>query len=196
MNVKSFEELGAWFTEEHAWNTPASVISASALFLAAEWTRIPWPVVFVDYQPYESSKQMRARVLETGVLYISREGNSGPLSEVTVSVGKPYYVLDANLTFRAVHDQHHVLISAPFNFSGEARASAHMLRLIDQHGASEGWDSTLIAEVKAFHFSEMMGQVSYYYNNGRQYLDTQYAVRYTDETVAAFQVEWTREVPA
>lgn len=188
MNVKSFEELGAWFTTEHAWAAPDSVVSASALFLAAEYQNIPWPVVFVDNQPYESSKAMRARVLESGILYISREGNSGPLSEIALPNG-----IDANLTFRAVHDQHHVLIQAPFNFSGEARASAHMLRLIDEHGIAQGWDDRLIADVKAFHFSEMMGQVSYYYNNGRQYLDTQYVVRYDDVDVTAFQAEWTRE---
>lgn len=189
MNIKSFEELGAWFTVEHAWAAPQAVVAASAEFLTAEFKNIPWPVVFVDNQPYESSKEMRARVLAENVLYISREGNSGPLSEITLGE------FDANLTFRAVHDQHHVLIRAPFNFSGEARASAHMLRLIDVYGAAHGWSDMLIAEVKAFHFSEMMGQVSYYYNNGRQYLDTQYAVRYADDVVTAFQVEWTREVP-
>jgi hypothetical protein len=193
MNVKSFEELGAWFTAEHAWNTPQNVVNASAVFLAHEFRALPWTVVFVDNQPYASAKEMRETVLRVGVLLISREGNSGPLSEVTVNVGRPHFMLDANLTFRAVHDSHHVKIhNAHFNFPGEARASAHMLRLIGEYGARQGWCLKLINEVKAFHFSEMMGQVSYFYNNGRQYLDEQYAVRYTDDVVADFEREWTQ----
>lgn len=173
--VNKPDELGAYFSWEHAYQPDDAVIEAAQQFLDREYANIPWPVEFVEYQPYESSKAMRAAVLSENVLRISTEGNGGPLG------------LHYNLLFRAVHDQHHVLIEAPFNFSGEARASAYMLHLID---ADESIPADLKQDVKAFHFSEMMGQVAYYYTHGRTYLDEQYAVRYPNEVIAAFQARY------
>lgn len=50
-------------------------------------------VRFVEGQPYQSAKEMRDKVKETGVLEISNEGNEHPI-----------FTPEENLRFRAVHD--------------------------------------------------------------------------------------------
>lgn len=175
MDITNVTELGAWFNTDHAYQPDVDTIGYYSLFLDVAYDQIPFVVEFVSYQPYETSKEMRTKAIESGILYISTEGNGGPLG--------PHY----NLLFRAVHDGHHIVTEAPFNFAGEARASAYMLNLIDH---SPYVPKERRQEVKRFLFSEMMGQVAYFYTHGRTYLDDQYAVWYDDATIAAFQGYW------
>lgn len=73
---------------------------------------------YVYGQPYSSSEEMTAKFKATGVLEISGDFN------------KPVVLSPANnLSFRAVHDSHHLLLKAPFSWQGEIKAVRYFCSL-------------------------------------------------------------------
>lgn len=76
------------------------------------FARIPFPVIFVDEDPYKSAKDMRERVMKEQVIYI-----------FTVFGGHPYLDQESNNMGRAVHDVWaHLVCGCPFTFEGEYNA--------------------------------------------------------------------------
>lgn len=73
---------------------------------------IPYGVMFTDDDPYESAKEMRARVKEDGYIQI-----------YTTYSGHPFLNEEENSKFRAVHDVFaHLVCGCPFTFEGEYTA--------------------------------------------------------------------------
>lgn len=78
----------------------------------ALFSKIPYEVIFTEKDPYESSKEMREHVQETGKVKI-----------YTVSNGHPFLSQESNNRFRAVHDVwSHCVCGCPFTFEGEYTA--------------------------------------------------------------------------
>ena len=160
-------QFDIWTLGQHYITAPAHTFSAAVEQEIRDFCNYAWrveieqrgvEVVFVDFQPYRSAKEMRDRVRAEGVLYISTEGN------VTETDNHPYAVWPVlNLQHRAIHDSHHVALNAGFNAPGEITASAHMVKLARDWGFSE--------TVQQFLFSDMVGQTGHFYATGGDYSD-------------------------
>lgn len=76
--------------EDQSWRWDALIDHVDSFFKQMQ-SKVK--VKFVEGQPYQSAKEMRDKVKETGVLEISNEGNEHPI-----------FTPEQNLRFRAVHD--------------------------------------------------------------------------------------------
>lgn len=72
-------------------------------WISSQFTRLPYPVEFVDHEPYRSFDQMKAEVISSGVLRITTSNNAGVLPP------------PVNLMFRAVHDSDHLQRGPPLS---------------------------------------------------------------------------------
>lgn len=133
---------------------------------------IPFPVIFVDEDPYQSAKEMRERVLKEKVIYI-----------FTVFGGHPYLDQEANNMGRAVHDVYaHLVCGCPFNFEGEYNA------YLEQRNYYPDWTwKVLFAEIpaqtSAFYYQGIIGDKSSPFYTGVGNFD------YTQRAIEAPQ-EW------
>jgi hypothetical protein len=103
---------------------------------------IPYGVEFTEDDPYESAKEMRARVKEENKIKIYTEYS-----------GHPFLDKEDNAKFRAVHDVFaHLVCGCPFTFEGEYTAYLEQRRYYPK----DTWN-VLFAEIPA-------QTCAYYYN--------------------------------
>ena len=84
---------------------------------------IPFPVTFVESDPYHSAAEMRKRVIEERHIYIYTEYS-----------GHPYLSQWENNIGRAVHDIYaHLVCGCPFTFVGEYNAYLEQRKHYPEH---------------------------------------------------------------
>ena len=113
-----------------------------------EFNLLPFKVVFVDSEPYESFEQMFTDFEAMGVLYIST------LHCENTIFGDPL----VNQKFRAIHDFQHILHELDFSFESELIVNYHQNRIALQSGLLNKFDRELLN-------IETAGQIMYF----RQY---------------------------
>lgn len=110
--MKSLQECADLYMRGADHPVTASELASLRRFIAAQYSQIRTPVVYVDQDV--SLPECIDCLQNEGVLYISVANNS-----------HPYLTAGENAQFRAVHDFHHILIGADSTFAGECAAYLH-----------------------------------------------------------------------
>lgn len=119
--------------------TPAQLLEVKN-WIDDEYERIPFPVEFVDYQPYKSAEEMQLNVSNERVLRISSSGSESEL------LGTHH-----NLKFRAVHDWHHLKSGADFSILGEWQAYLHAITRTQSRIVKAVLFSEIVLQAAAYH---------------------------------------------
>jgi hypothetical protein len=140
MDKQRMSHLGTLYLEaKENQLTPAQLLEVKD-WIDDEFSRIPYRVEFVEYQPYKSAEEMTLRVASDKVLLIS---NSGSESEL---LGTHH-----NLKFRAVHDWHHLKSGADFSILGEWQAYLHAITRTQSRIVKAVLFSEIVLQAAAYH---------------------------------------------
>jgi len=128
-------------------------------------------VIFNEEDHYKSAKDMRNKVMETGIMYIFSGNNT-----------HKYLSKRDNLIFRAVHDiLGHMVCGCPFSHEGEISAGLEQRKYYPKH-------------LHSLLFSEVGLQTSAFYYNGKDFTGiTQRAVRVSSEISEYFEKNYVQD---
>lgn len=130
--------LAAYYKANKHQDVSETTLSLLKSFVETEYSKIPFAIKYVNYDPYNNFTEMLEGLLKDNYLKISMLNNESPIFDC-----------ETNLKFRAIHDYHHLICHAEFNFYGEYATFEYISALTDND------------IIKQILFSEIVLQAAY-----------------------------------